>query len=518
MKQPHSAFEKKIRIRPLRLADYDAIVEMQRLCFPKLDPTTRDQFESQLRIFPEGQLCVDHGGVPIASSSSLIVDFDLHSEWQDWMAISDSGMIRNHAPDGDSLYGIEIMVHPKYRGMRLARRLYEARKELCRRKNLARMIIGGRIPGYKKYQKRMSVRDYVERVIRKEIFDPVMTVQLANGFVLQRLLPDYLPSDEDSGGYATHMEWLNLAYEPNERRKLTPVQIARVAAVQYQMRRVKNFEEFANQVEFFVDAAADYRCDFVTFPELFTLQLLSLTESTRPGNAARQLAKFTPQYLELMTTLAVKYAVNIIGGSNFKVDRGRLFNIAYLFRRNGNICEQAKLHITPAEKRWWGVEGGDSLEVFDTDRGRVAIAVCYDVEFPEVARVAAKKGAQILFVPFNTDSRQAYVRVRTCAQARCIENHLYIVIAGCTGNLPQVENADIHYAQSAILTPVDVSFARDGVAAECEPNVETLIVQDLDIEQLRRHRYSGATQNWNDRRRDLFTLQFKEKDGDLSTW
>jgi predicted amidohydrolase len=128
----------------------------------------------------------------------------------------------------------------------------------------------------------------------------------------------------------------------------------------------------------------------------------------------------------------------------------------------------------------------------------------------------AKKGAQILFVPFNTDSRPAYVRVRTCAQARCIENHLYAVVSGCTGNLPQVENADIHYAQSAILTPVDVSFARDGVAAECEPNVETLIVQDLDIEQLRRHRYSGATQNWNDRRKDLFTLQFKEKDAEPS--
>jgi predicted amidohydrolase len=249
----------------------------------------------------------------------------------------------------------------------------------------------------------------------------------------------------------------------------------------------------------------------VALPELFTLQLLSLTKESRPGNAARQLAKFTPQYLELMTKLAVRYAINIIGGSNFKVENGRLFNVAYLFRRNGTICEQPKLHITPTEKRWWGVEGGDSLDVFDTDRGRVAIAICYDVEFPEVARVAAKKGAQILFVPFNTDSRPAYVRVRTCAQARCIENHLYVVISGCTGNLPQVENADIHYAQSAILTPVDVSFARDGVAAECEPNVETLIVQDLDIELLRRHRYSGATQNWNDRRRDLFTLQFKKE-------
>src|SRR5262249_19522187 len=121
MKQPPTAFEKKILVRPLRTADYDAIVDMQRLCVPKLDPTTREQFESQLKIFPEGQICVDHGGVPIASCSSLIVDFDLHNEWQDWMAMSDSGMIRNHVPDGDSLYGIEIMVHPKYRGMRLAR-------------------------------------------------------------------------------------------------------------------------------------------------------------------------------------------------------------------------------------------------------------------------------------------------------------------------------------------------------------------------------------------------------------
>lgn len=513
MKQSPSAFEKKIRVRPLRPADYDAIVEMQRSCFPNLEPTTREQFESQLRIFPEGQLCVDHGGVPIASSSSLIVDFDLHNEWQDWMAISDSGMIRNHDPEGDSLYGIEIMVHPKYRGMRLARRLYDARKELCRKKNLARMIIGGRIPGYKKYQKRMSAREYAERVARKEIFDPVMSVQLANGFVLQRLLPDYLPSDEDSGGYATHMEWLNLAYEPNERRRLSPVQVVRVGAVQYQLRRVATFDEFASQVEFFVDAAADYQCDFLAFPELFTLELLPLVKSRRPGQAARELAKFTPQYLELMTTLAVRYAVNIIGGSNFKLDGGRLFNVAYLFRRNGTICEQPKLHITPSEKRWWGVEGGKSMDVFDTDRGRIAIAVCYDIEFPEVARVAAKKGAQIVFVPFNTDSRPAYVRVRSCAQARCIENHLYVVVSGCTGNLRRVENADIHYAQSAILTPVDVSFARDGVAAECDPNVETLIVQDLDIEQLRRHRYLGATQNWNDRRRDLFTLQFRGEDG-----
>lgn len=507
-------FEKKIRVRRLRKSDYETIVALQRICFPKIEPSTREQFESQLRTFPEGQICVDLDGVPIASSSSLILDFDLYSQWHDWKAISDDGFIRNHDPKGDALYGIEIMVHPNYRGMRLARRLYAARQELCRRKNLARMILGGRIPGYKKYAKRMSAREYTDKVIRRELYDPVLTTQLANGFVVLRLIPDYLPSDEDSAGWATHLEWVNLAYQPNERRTLSAVQSVRVAAAQYQMRRIASFDEFASQVEFLVDAASDHQCDFLAFPELFTLELLSLTRAKRPGLAARQLADFTPQYLELMTRLAVKYAVNIIGGSNFVVDRGRLYNFGYLFRRNGTIDRQAKLHITPGERRWWGVEGGDRVEVFDTDRGRIAINVCYDIEFPEVARVATKKGAQLIFVPFNTDSRQAYVRVRQCAQARCIENGIYVVISGCTGNLPDVEHADIHYAQSAILTPVDIAFARDGVAAECEPNVETLVVQDLDFEQLRRHRYTGSTQNWSDRRTDLFSVRYKEAGAD----
>jgi predicted amidohydrolase/ribosomal protein S18 acetylase RimI-like enzyme len=502
------SFEKKTRVRRLRKGDFDQVVALQLLCFPGMQPWTREQFESQINVFPEGQICVDHEGRMVASSSSLIVDFDLHSEWHDWKAISDNGFIRNHDPAGDSLYGIEIMVHPNYRGMRLARRLYEARKALCGEKNLMRMVIGGRIPGYNAVAKRMSAKEYSEKVMQKELFDPVLTAQLANGFQLKRLIPDYLPSDEDSAGWATHMEWINLAYEPNERRRLSPVQSVRVGAVQYQMRRVQSFEEFAQQVQFFVDVASDYKCDFLLFPELFTLQLLSLTKARRPGQAARKLSEFTPRYLDLFTRLAIKYNINIIGGSQFSIERRKLYNIAYLFRRNGTHGKQYKLHVTPSERKWWGVEGGNSVEVFETDRGRVAINVCYDVEFPEVARVCAKKGAQIIFVPFNTDTRTGYMRVRHCAQARCIENHVYAILSGCTGNLPQVENADIHYAQSCILTPVDISFARDGVAADCEPNVETLVLQDLDVEQLRSHRYVGSTQNWNDRRRDLFKLHY----------
>jgi predicted amidohydrolase/ribosomal protein S18 acetylase RimI-like enzyme len=510
-----NSFEKKVRVRRLRESDFDQIIALQLAAFPGMQPWTREQFESQLLVFPEGQICVDLAGRVVASSSSLIVDFDLHSEWHDWKAISDNGFIRNHDPEGDSLYGIEIMVHPKYRGMRLARRLYEARKELCRQKNLMRMVIGGRIPGYSQYAKKMSAREYVEKIMKKELFDPVLTAQLSNGFQLQRLIPDYMPSDEDSAGYATHMEWVNLAYQPNERRRLNPVQNVRVAAVQYQMRRVGSWEEFAHQVEFFVDAASDYHVDFLLFPELFTLQLLSLTKAKRPGRAARKLAEFTPQYLELFSALAIKYNVNIIGGSQFALEKRKLYNVAYLFRRNGTLDKQYKIHVTPNEQKWWGVEGGTEVNVFDTDRGRIAINICYDVEFPEIVRYCAKKGAQILFVPFNTDGRPGYNRVRYCAAARCIENHMYVVIAGCTGNLPQVENADIHYAQSAVFTPCDVYFARDGIAAQADANVETLVIHDVDLEALRRHRYTGATQNWNDRRKDLYAVHVKTKDGDV---
>jgi predicted amidohydrolase/ribosomal protein S18 acetylase RimI-like enzyme len=507
-------FEKKLRVRPLRSQDYERVIELQHASFPNMAPWTREQFESQLETFPEGQFCVDVDGLPVATASSLIVDFDLYSDWHDWKKISGDGHIKNHDPNGDSLYGIEIMVDPKYRGMKLARRLYEARKELCRSKNLARIVIGGRIPGYAEFAARMSVREYVDRVLRRDLHDPVLTTQLSNGFELKRLIADYLPSDEDSGGYATHMEWLNLAYVPNERRHLTAVQTVRIAAVQYHMHPINSFDEFAKQVTFFVDGASDYQADFVVFPELFTTQLLSLIKAHRPGAAARELGQLTPQYLELFSKLAITYNINIIGGTQFVVEDGKLYNVAYLFRRNGTLGKQYKIHVTPNERKWWGVEGGSALEVFDTDRGRIAINICYDIEFPELARIAARQGAQILFVPFNTDTRHGYLRVRHCAQARCIENHMYVVLAGCIGNLPQVENASIHYAQSAIFTPSDIVFSRDGVAAESEPNVETLVLHDVDIELLRRHRYTGSTQNWNDRRKDVYRLTYVDAKGE----
>jgi len=211
-------YERKIEIRPLRLEDFEALVAMAELCFPGMKPWLRDQIASQIERFPEGQFAIEIDGKLAASASALIVDFAEHEDWHDWKVIADDGYIRNHAADGDTLYGIEMMVHPDFRGMRLSRRLYEARKRLARERNLQRIIIGGRIPGYAAHAEEMSPRDYVDAVVRKSIYDPVLTAQLANGFSLKRLIPNYMPEDAASCGYATFLEWSNVEHVPLRRR------------------------------------------------------------------------------------------------------------------------------------------------------------------------------------------------------------------------------------------------------------------------------------------------------------
>src|SRR5690606_31827 len=322
-----------------------------------------------------------------------------------WGRIADSGFIRNHEPEGDTLYGIEIMVDPEYRGMHLARRLYDARKELCRRRNLARIVIGGRIPGFGGQPDEMTAREYVEKVMGRGLYDPVLTTQVANGFVLRALIPDYFPSDEASRGYATHLEWTNLDYVPDPGRTWHRVLPVRLCAVQYQMRPIESWGEFCRQCSYFLDTASDQKADIVLFPELLTTQLLGLEPSARPAEAAPGVAARTADYLDFFTRSAVKYNVNIVGGSQFTLQDDRLFNIAYLFRRDGTIERQAKLHVTPDERRWWGLEGGDELRVFETDHGKVAILISYDVLFPELARIAVGRGAEILLVPFAATDR-----------------------------------------------------------------------------------------------------------------
>ncbi len=500
-----------IVVRTLSKEDYSAVSKMQLLAFPTMKPWSQEQWENVTQVFPEGQIGIEVDGILAASSCSLILNFDEFSQSHGWAAITGNGTLSTHNPNGDTLYGIEIMVAPAYRSMRLARRLYDERKQLVINRNLKRIVVGGRLPNYHLVADTLTIKAYVQQVIDKKMVDPVLTTQLSNDFTLKRIIRDYLPGDTESCGFATFMEWVNLDYQAPDIsvRDISPY--VRVCSIQYKMRMIQNFEEFAQHCEYFIDVAADYKSDFVVFPELFTMQLLSFLPNNRPGKAVRQLTQFTEQYIEFFSRMSIRYNTNIIAGSHLTVEEDdELYNISWLFRRDGTYGKQYKLHITPHERKWWGVKEGKKIEVFDTDCGKIAINICYDIEFPEIARIATSKGANLIFVPFNTDERRAYNRVRYCAQARAIENQVYVVLSGCVGNLPQVDNLDIQYAQSAILTPSDVEFHREGVAAIAEPGAETLIYQDLDMHLLRMNRLQGNAQTWKDRRSNLYTIHYKE--------
>jgi GNAT superfamily N-acetyltransferase len=167
--------------------------------------------QSHISIFPEGQFCAEINGRIIGSSSSLIVSLEPDYAYHTWNDITGQGLFTNHNPNGDSLYGADISVHPEFRCRGIATILYNARKTLSIRLNLRRIIAGGRLYNYHKYAKIMSAQEYAEKVVSGELKDPVLSFQLKNGFKFIKVLPNYL-YDKHSLNYASFIEWLNPTY------------------------------------------------------------------------------------------------------------------------------------------------------------------------------------------------------------------------------------------------------------------------------------------------------------------
>lgn len=491
-------------VRQATLADVDGIVELNAAAYPVLARQgmvwRTPQVEAHVRTFPEGQAVVEHAGRVVGACSSLIVSLG-RDPYRDhtWAGITDNGMFHDHDPFGDTLYGADVNVHPDFRRRGLAGMLYDYRRDLCRRLNLRRIVLGGRLFGYHEHASEMSAEEYARRVEAGELHDTVLSFQLGQGFTLKKVMAQYL-TDPHSGDHGTFLEWIN----PDHRARLRKARSIRVSAVQYLMRPLDDFAGFARQVRYFVDVAKAYDSDFVLFPELLTAQLMSYLPVKTPVEAIRRLTTLTPDVDDLFTGLAREFQIGIIGGTHPIRHGEAIHNVASLYLRDGSVHRQPKIHVTPNESRAWGIVGGSTLRVIDTGRARVGILVCYDSEFPEAARYLADQGAEVIFVPFCTDDRQAYLRVRYCCQARAVENQVYVVMAGTVGNLPDVENMDIQYAQSAVLSPSDFEFARDGILVEAQPNTETVITTDLDLEALEEAMHFGSVRQRRDRRLDLF--------------
>jgi len=358
----------------------------------------------------------------------------------------------------------------------------------------------------------MTPEEYVEKVQKGELKDQALNAHLKAGYRVRGVHMGYL-RDRQSLDYATFLEMENPGFRPTPRRIAaapikSPVRKIRVCAAQYQMRRISSWREFERQVEFFVSTAEQYDCHFLLFPELFTLQLFSTLKSGLSGTeAVRALSEMAERYRKLFIRMAGRSGIFIVGGTHPVRRGGAIRNTAHLFTPGGNVYTQEKLHITPNERENYGFAPGEGLRVFETGLARISVLVCYDIQFPELARLLTLAGVEVLFVPFSADERKSYMRIRYTAQARAVENDLYAVLAGNVGNLPQFENFLIHYGESIICTPSDFPFPIDAIAARADSENETVVISDLDLGALVQTREIGSVRHLRDRRKDLYWIE-----------
>ena len=285
----------KLQLRHIRREDYEDIKEIMDLVYPTMGGAwSRPQFESQLSRFPDGQVCIEADGKVVAGSVSLIVDYKKYGDNHTYRQITGNGMLTTHDPNGDTLYGVDLFVHPDYRGLRLGRRIYDARKELVENLNLKRMIVGGRIPGYQIHKDKLSPYKYIEMVKNKEEYDPILSFQLANDFHVRRIIKGYLPEDTESQAHAVLLQWMNIYYEENPKLIGRAKPVVRVGALQWQMRPVSSLEQFIEQLKYFVDVVGGYNADFMVLPEYFNAPLMSLAGGFGDdAEAIRGLASYT---------------------------------------------------------------------------------------------------------------------------------------------------------------------------------------------------------------------------------
>lgn len=501
----------QIEIGTLRFEDYQELLEAMKASYVGWQGGywSLGAIERLIEKFPEGQIVIKADGVVVGCALSIIVDYKRFGDNHTYKQITGNYTFNTHDPDGDVLYGLEVFIHPDYRGLRLGRRLYEARKDLCESLNLRAIVFGGRIPEYYQYAETLSPKEYIAKVKSKEIYDPVLSFQLSNDFHVVKVLNNYLPEDEQSKEYATLLQWSNVYYDPDPKHLFNVKTFVRLGLIQWQMRPYKNLDELFRQVEYFVDAVSDYKSDFALFPELFNGPLLAEFNELSEAEAMRSLAQYTPEIKVRFQELAIRYNVNIITGSLPSIEGEGLKNIGYVCHRSGAIDQYEKMHITPDETKHWGIRGGDSLKVFDTDAGKIGVLICYDVEFPELARLLSDEGMQILFVPSLTDTQNAYMRVRLCAQARAIENECYVALTGSVGNLPKVENMDIQYSQAAVFSPSDFTFPSNCIVSEATANTEMILIAGVDLSLLDELHSYGSVRNLKDRRTDFYEVRLK---------
>ncbi|OYX82364.1 MAG: carbon-nitrogen hydrolase, partial [Flavobacteriales bacterium 32-34-25] len=363
----------KVELRNLKIEDYKELKNSMIESYPEMvdDYWKEADIKKLLKIFPAGQLVILVDDIVVGAALSLILDEDLVEKNHDYAKITGNYTFSTHTPNGEVLYGIDVFVVPKYRGLRLGRRLYDARKEICEQLNLKSIVFAGRIPNYSQYAQELTPKTYIDKVKRKEIHDPVLSFQLSNEFHVMRIMKNYLEGDRKSKEFAVLLEWNNIYYDESPQIINITKSVIRLGLIQWQMRPLGNLEALFEQSEFFIDAVSGYGSDFAVFPELFIAPLMADYNHLSEADAIRELAKYAEPIRKRFQELAISYNINIITGSMPHLIDGTLYNSGFLCKRDGTYETYTKIHITPNEVFHWGITGGNTIQTFDTDCGKI---------------------------------------------------------------------------------------------------------------------------------------------------
>jgi GNAT superfamily N-acetyltransferase len=340
-----------VELKFLTLDDYQGLKETMIDSYANMPDSywKEKHIKSLIDKFPDGQVVIKVNGQLAGCALSIAVDYDSFEDYHTYKEITGNYTFDTHQAKGDVLYGIDVFIKPDFRGLRLGRRLYDYRKELCERLNLRGIAFGGRIPNYHKFAAEMSPKEYIEKVRRREIHDPVLNFQIQNDFHPNRVMKGYLEGDNASGEYAVLLEWDNIYYEKKAKKAFTKKKVVRLGLVQWQMRLYKDLEELMQQAEYFIDTVSGYRSDFALFPEFFNAPLMAENNHMSESEAIRELAKYTNEIVQKFSELAISYNINVITGSMPEIVDDLLYNVGYLCKRDGTLERFEKLHVTPDE-------------------------------------------------------------------------------------------------------------------------------------------------------------------------
>jgi predicted amidohydrolase len=280
-----------------------------------------------------------------------------------------------------------------------------------------------------------------------------------------------------------------------------------ISTATFQAGRVETFADFAEHVTRLVREATVDEADFLIFPEIVTAELMSFFSETDLPARVKRLADYTDDYLQLFDGLARQHGLYIVGGSHVRKLDDRLFNVAHLFSPEGEVFEQQKLHLIPLEKALF--EPGRQLSVWDTEKAKICLLTCYDIEFPETVRLATLRGAEIVLSPSATAGASGYWRIRHCAQARCIENQIFVAQSCLLGEV--IPGAPFR-GRSSILCPCDSALRETGVVAEGAMDQEGVVSAEVDTAWLKEVRIQGEVTPFNDRRQDVIEALYRETD------